>query len=119
MYDRELDQRLDAMHDRGVHCRAEGDEGRAVRITYAGLARHLGAPGPGATGKFGPDVTRLPLRPVAQLSSRSATARCPRARATSAAVWPSSVRAAGSASRSRNRATERASPREAARWSGV
>jgi hypothetical protein len=72
MYDRELDQRLDAMHDRGVHCRdrvlrlsydpgttlvvlrAEGDEGRAVRITYAGLARHLGAPGPGATGEFGP-----------------------------------------------------------------
>ena len=76
MYDRELDQRLDAMHDRGVHCRgrvlrlsyepgvalvvlrAEDDGTRAVRITYAGLARHLGAPGPGATGEFGP-VERL------------------------------------------------------------
>ncbi len=74
MYDRELDQRLDAMHDRGVHCtdrvlrltydprttavvlRADG--GRAVRITYARLLRHLGEPGPGATGEFGP-VERL------------------------------------------------------------
>ncbi len=72
MYDRELDQRLNAMHDRGVHChdrvlrlsydpgsavvvlRAEGEGARAVRISYAGLARHLGAPGPGATGEFGP-----------------------------------------------------------------
>ncbi len=76
MYDRELDQRLDAMHDRGVHCTdrvlrlmydaptsavvlcADGDGGRAVRITYAGLLHHLGEPGPGATGEFGP-VERL------------------------------------------------------------
>jgi hypothetical protein len=72
MYDRELDQRLYAMHDQGVHCRegvlrlsydtgtshvvlrAEGGAGRTVRITYAELARHLGTPGPGATGEFGP-----------------------------------------------------------------
>jgi hypothetical protein len=72
MYDRELDQRLNAMHDRGVHCsdrvlrlsydsgttlvvlRAEGERARAVSITYADLSRHLGAPGPGATGEFGP-----------------------------------------------------------------
>ncbi|GJG89410.1 hypothetical protein tb265_45910 [Gemmatimonadetes bacterium T265] len=76
MYDRELDQRLDAMHDRGVHChdhvlrlrydanaavvtlRGEGEGTRAVCVTYAGLARHLGAAGPGATGEFGP-VERL------------------------------------------------------------
>ncbi len=77
MYDRELDQRLDAMHDRGVHCRdgvlrlsydpgaalvllrAEGEGARAVSITYAGLARHLGDSGPGATGEFGPVETLL------------------------------------------------------------
>ncbi len=71
MYDRELDQRLDAMYDRGVHCRdrvlhlrydaraaavdlrADADGGRAVRITYAALSRHLGAAGPGAVGEFG------------------------------------------------------------------
>ena len=33
-----------------VVLRAENEPGKAVRITYAGLARHLGAPGPGATG---------------------------------------------------------------------
>jgi hypothetical protein len=77
MYDRELDQRLNAMHDLGVHCsdhvlrlsydprttvvvlRADGDGGRAVGITYECLSRHLGAPGPGATGEFGPVETLL------------------------------------------------------------
>ena len=34
------------------------DGGRAVRIAYARLLRHLGEPGPGATGEFGP-VERL------------------------------------------------------------
>jgi hypothetical protein len=77
MYDRELDQRLDAMHDCGVHCRdrvlrlsydqrtaavvlrAEGEGAQAVRITYAELTRHLGDPGPGAVGEFGPVETLL------------------------------------------------------------
>ncbi len=77
MYDRELDQRLDAMHDRGVHCRdrvlrlsydsrttavvlrAEAEDARAVRITYAALSRHLGDPGPGAVGEFGAVETLL------------------------------------------------------------
>jgi hypothetical protein len=77
MYDRELDQRLNAMHDQGVHCgdrvlrlsydprttlvvlRAGGDVARAVGITYECLSRHLGAPGPGATGQFGPVETLL------------------------------------------------------------
>jgi hypothetical protein len=72
VYDRELDQRLNAMHDLGVHCagrelrltydptttvvvlRADGDDAKSVGITYACLSRHLGEPGPGATGQFGP-----------------------------------------------------------------
>ena len=71
MYDRELDQRLNAMHDLGVHCagrdlrltydpnttlvvlRADADGARAVGISYACLSRHLGEPGPGETGQFG------------------------------------------------------------------
>ena len=77
MYDRELDQRLNAMHERGVHCaghelrltydprttlvvlRARGDGGRTVGITYARLARHLGEPGPGPTGQAGRVETLL------------------------------------------------------------
>ena len=77
MYDRELDQRLNAMHDQGVHCsgrvlrlsydpsttlvvlRADGADAKAVSITYAQLTGHLGAPGPGATGQFGPVETLL------------------------------------------------------------
>jgi hypothetical protein len=77
MYDRELDQRPNVMHGQGVHCRhrvlrlsydpptavvarrADGDGARAVRSTYARLPRHLGAPGPGATGQFGPGETLL------------------------------------------------------------
>ena len=77
MYDRELDQRLNAMHGQGVHCRdrvlrlsydprtavvvlrADGDGARAVSITYLRLSRHLGAPGPGATGQFGAVETLL------------------------------------------------------------
>jgi hypothetical protein len=69
MHDRELEQRLDAIHERGVHCadgvlrlsydsesgsvalRAEGPA--SVAIPYERLSGYLGDLAFGATGQFG------------------------------------------------------------------